>query len=143
MVHNWINIIILKSFFHKVVSCLSKHDVYAHIKGGCRVLISCHDIIRSFMTSLSFTQDTAAPNLLLLGVRHHVKLCAPASRLSHTRVYGYHGVMRPLCRSVIKQSGCAACLQRGLLCSWPFKKIQLCAVCCKSESVSTACVALF
>lgn len=30
----------------------------------------------------------------------------------------------------------------SLLRCWPFKKSQLCAVCCKSESVSTACVAL-
>lgn len=48
-----------------------------------------------------------------------------------------------MCRSLISHPGCAACLQRGLLCSWPFKRTQPCAVCCKSESVSTACIALF
>lgn len=71
-------------------------------------------------------------------VWHHVNLPVPASRLSKTRVYGYLLVIRPVCGNAISQPGCAACLQRGPPSFGPFKK-----TCCRRDSVTTACVALF
>ena len=66
----------------------------------------------------------------IVEVWHHVKSSVPPGRHSKTWVYGYHHtVTRPMCRSLISQPGCKACLQRGLYSSWPFKKTQPCAVC--------------
>lgn len=80
----------------------------------------------------------------IVEIGHHMKFSVPALRHSKTRVYGYHTVTRPHCRSLISHPLWAACLQRGLL-YWPFKpSLVLCVLgCCKSESVSTACIALF
>lgn len=68
----------------------------------------------------------------------------PAWRLSETRVYGYLLVMRPVCGSRDQQSRLcsmsATCPSPPPGATGPLRKA---AFCCRTESVTPACVALF